>query len=226
MTVDDFPLVAGWLADPEIERWWDVDADVDAVAQRYGPAVAGNEPTTYVVVLVDGRPAGFGQHYLLADHPRWDAGIGMPGVTGIDYALADGYRGRGIGPLLVDALATASLVAHPDATGVTAAPVVANARSCRTLEIAGFGFVRLFDADEGPARLYHRPREVVGLSASLRTTHAWFAVNSGWAPPPPETMADWLADGVCRAPDDCWTTPHRPCSHGLASWHTVLRYNG
>ena len=57
---------------------------------------------------------------------------------------------------------------------------------------------------------------------ALAATHEWFEGNSGWAPPDPETLADWLAEGVCRAPDDCWVGPDGLCPHGLVSWEAVL----
>ena len=57
---------------------------------------------------------------------------------------------------------------------------------------------------------------------ALRRTFDWFEHNSGWAPPDADTLADWLADGVCRAPDDCLVAPDGECEHGLASWATVL----
>ena len=57
---------------------------------------------------------------------------------------------------------------------------------------------------------------------AVRNAHDWFEVNSGWAPPDPDELADWLADGVCRCPDDCLVEPEGACSHGLASWWLVL----
>lgn len=57
---------------------------------------------------------------------------------------------------------------------------------------------------------------------ALRATHAWFEVNSGWAPPDPATLADWSADGVCRCPDECLVPLEGVCEHGLASWKLVL----
>jgi hypothetical protein len=60
------------------------------------------------------------------------------------------------------------------------------------------------------------------VAEALAVTHAWFEVNSGWAPPDPETMADWAAEGACRAPDECWVPLEGVCPHGLASWHLVL----
>ena len=61
------------------------------------------------------------------------------------------------------------------------------------------------------------------MSDALRRTHEWFEVNSGWAPPDVDTLAEWVADGVCRAPDDCLVAPDGVCEHGLASWAVVLR---
>jgi len=58
----------------------------------------------------------------------------------------------------------------------------------------------------------------------LERTHDWFAVNSGWAPPDLDTLAEWLADGVCRSPDGCLVSPGRWCAHGLAAWDLVLRH--
>lgn len=60
------------------------------------------------------------------------------------------------------------------------------------------------------------------VAAALARTRAWFEVNSGWAPPEEDELAEWLADGVCRAPDDCLVTPDGICEHGLASWALVL----
>src|SRR5688572_7938123 len=44
---------------------------------------------------------------------------------------------------------------------------------------------------------------------------AWFEVNSGWAPPDVDELAEWVAGGVCRCPDDCLVAPEGWCDHGL-----------
>lgn len=58
---------------------------------------------------------------------------------------------------------------------------------------------------------------------AIRNAHAWFEVNSGWAPPDDDTLAEWVADGVCRCPDECMVAPDAWCEHGLASWWLILR---
>lgn len=60
------------------------------------------------------------------------------------------------------------------------------------------------------------------VSDALVATHEWFEVNSGWAPPDPETLADWADEGACRAPDECWVELRGVCPHGLVSWQVVL----
>lgn len=59
-------------------------------------------------------------------------------------------------------------------------------------------------------------------AGAVRNAHVWFETNSGWAPPDPDTLAEWLADGVCRCPDDCLVPPGGWCAHGLASWLLIL----
>ncbi len=58
---------------------------------------------------------------------------------------------------------------------------------------------------------------------SVANAHAWFEVNSGWAPPDLDTLAEWTADGVSRCPDECLVAPDGWCRHGLASWWLILR---
>jgi len=57
---------------------------------------------------------------------------------------------------------------------------------------------------------------------AVAIAHAWFELNSGWAPPDVDELAEWLADGVCRAPDHCLVAPDGWCAHGLASWALIL----
>jgi len=58
---------------------------------------------------------------------------------------------------------------------------------------------------------------------AVRNAHAWFEVNSGWAPPDDDTLDEWVADDVCRCPDECLVAPDAWCEHGLASWWLILR---
>ena len=68
----------------------------------------------------------------------------------------------------------------------------------------------------------HDPRVTTATAEAVRNAHEWFEVNSGWAPPDEDTLAEWIADGVCRCPDECLVGPDEWCEHGLASWHLIL----
>jgi hypothetical protein len=67
-----------------------------------------------------------------------------------------------------------------------------------------------------------RDTDVVDADLAVRNAHEFFETNSGWAPPDDDTIAEWVADGVCRCPDDCLVTPDGWCEHGLASWALIL----
>jgi hypothetical protein len=56
----------------------------------------------------------------------------------------------------------------------------------------------------------------------VRAAHEFFERESGWAPPTTVTLAEWLADGTCRCPDDCFAAPQGWCEHGIASWWLIL----
>lgn len=68
----------------------------------------------------------------------------------------------------------------------------------------------------------HDRRVQLSAAAAIANAHAWFELNSGWAPPDEDTLAEWVNDGVCRCPDDCLVAPDGWCVHGLASWWLIL----
>jgi len=59
-------------------------------------------------------------------------------------------------------------------------------------------------------------------ATAVVNAHAWFERHSGWAPPDDGTLAEWRADDMGRAPDECLVAPDGWCEHGLASWHLIL----
>ena len=67
------------------------------------------------------------------------------------------------------------------------------------------------------------PTRPASAHEAVLAAHEWFEHNSGWAPPDDQTLAEWLADGVCRCPDECLVGPREWCEHGLASWWLILR---
>jgi hypothetical protein len=62
----------------------------------------------------------------------------------------------------------------------------------------------------------------LNAAQAVHNAYAWFETNGGWAPPDPDTLAEWVADSVCRCPDECLVAPEAWCGHGLASWWLIL----
>jgi hypothetical protein len=62
----------------------------------------------------------------------------------------------------------------------------------------------------------------IDAAEAIGNAHEWFEHNSGWAPPNREDLDEWVADGVCRAPDECLIAADGWCQHGLASWKLIL----
>ncbi len=124
-TEDDLDLLAGWLADPEVYRWWEGrplsrEEVADLYTGRQRPEV---EP---FVIEAEGVPVGYLQ--------CWQ---GTETSGGIDLFLVPEARGRGLGP---DAARAAArfLLDERGWTEVTVDPVVDNIRAIRAFERAGF----------------------------------------------------------------------------------------
>ncbi|HET7720186.1 MAG TPA: GNAT family N-acetyltransferase [Acidimicrobiales bacterium] len=89
--------------------------------------------------------------------------------------------------------------------------------------IAKLGMVAVSTTRDAAREVDLEVHEISGATWAVRNAHDWFEVNSGWAPPEEDELAEWLADGVCKSPDDCFVSPDGWCRHGLASWALILR---
>jgi aminoglycoside 6'-N-acetyltransferase len=236
MTEADLPLVSEWLAEAHLQRWWRDPGAPAGVEDKYLPRLRGDEPTEMFTIVWRQEPVGFVQRYLLRDHPDWrrtlEDATGSPfeDAAGIDYAIGrPDLIGRGIGGLVVASFSRRLFDDLPETDRIVVTPQAENVASCRVLEKAGYElrWKGMLDSDDpgdaGPAALYVLERSAMPTtSEAVRRTHDWFEHHSGWAPPDVDTLDEWLADGVCRAPDECLVTPDGWCEHGLASWNLVL----
>lgn len=151
---DDLDLLAGWLADPEIYRWWGGSAiPREEVAEKY----IGRRPDVFgFIVEADGgaaaepadrRPIGYLQYWI-------GEGAGGPGTEGgIDMYLVPNARQRGFGPDAARAVVR-YLIEALGWRRVTVDPAADNARAIRAWERAGFAYERDWpDHPDGPAVL-------------------------------------------------------------------------
>jgi aminoglycoside 6'-N-acetyltransferase len=143
----DFPLLARWLADPVVARWWDHETSPQALERDFGPSVDGRDPAEMFIASVDGREFGFIQRYALADEPEYRAELSAicaldPAAISVDYLIGEpDMRGRGLGAAMIAACVAGAVE--------VVVPVVAgNVASWRALERAGFE--RVAEADLEP----------------------------------------------------------------------------
>lgn len=140
LAMADLPALLAWQQAPHVASWFHDRLDLAAAERKYGRRIAGDSPTRVHIVMADGRDCGFAQHYRVGDYPYYAAATGLPEAVGIDYAIGvEGLTGRGLGPQVIwSYLRDVALPAHPAARQALASPDVANARSVRALEKAGF----------------------------------------------------------------------------------------
>lgn len=139
----DLPVLAGWLREPQVARWWNHDTTEAGVERDFAASVRGDEPGEDLVVLLDGRPVGLLQRATISDYPEewaeFSAVVDVPaGAVELDYLIGEpGLRGRGLGSRMIAAAVEDTFRTRPDAPAVLVAVVAANTASWRALEKAG-----------------------------------------------------------------------------------------
>jgi aminoglycoside 6'-N-acetyltransferase len=137
---DDLGLMYEWLRREHVRRWWDEHESYESVARHYLPAIEGRRPVNLYLILLDGRPVGFIQAYLVADHPEFAARVGLgAGVAGVDLFVGEEeLTGKGLGSEVIRAFVRDVVFAEPATIACIADPDVRNAASIRAFEKAGF----------------------------------------------------------------------------------------
>ena len=155
---DDLPLLREWLEREHVRRWWRDELD-DSIAE-YEKAIDGLDPSEHYLILVDGKPAGMIETYLVSDFPEWDEIVEVgEGVAGVDLLIGeDDLTGRGLGPRVLEAFARDVVFARPETHAFVAAVDEENRRSWRAFEKAGFRRVRDVEEDGRPHRLMRLDR--------------------------------------------------------------------
>jgi len=146
LRADDLPLLADWLGREHVRSWW---RDGGLSLQHAEDALAGRDRTRYFVIVVDGRPVGMIETYLLSDELEWAALIGEgPDRAGLDLLIGEEDAvGRGLGPQVLAQFAREIGFANPATSALVATVEEANRRSWRAFEKAGFEYVRDVEED-------------------------------------------------------------------------------
>jgi aminoglycoside 6'-N-acetyltransferase len=152
---DDLRLMREWLRRDHVRRWWDEHQSDEDVLAHYLPAVEGRRPVDLYLILLDGRPIGFIQSYLLADHPDFAERVGLgAGVAGVDLFIGEEeLTGKGLGVEVLRRFVRDVVFAEPATIACIADPDIRNTASIRAFEKAGFRRVGEFH-DPGDGQLH------------------------------------------------------------------------
>jgi aminoglycoside 6'-N-acetyltransferase len=149
----DFPLLARWLAEPHVARWWNHEFTDAAVERDFGPAVDGEEPGEDHLALLEGRPIGLIQYARYTDYPedteQLTPILPVPAdAVGIDYLIGDpALTRRGLGSAMIRRFTEHVWRANPDASCIVVPVCSANEASWRALLSAGFRVVARGDLE-------------------------------------------------------------------------------
>ena len=155
---EDLPLLREWLGREHVRPWW--RDDLEESLREYEQAIAGLDPTDHYLILVEDRPVGMIETYLVEDHPEWEAIVQVgAGVAGVDLLIGEpDLIGAGLGPRVLAEFAEKVVFARPETHACIAAVDEANRRSWRAFEKAGFRYVRDVEEEGRPHRLMRLDR--------------------------------------------------------------------
>lgn len=158
LTQDDLPQIEQWLRREHVSRWWR-DPIEESLAE-YRAGIEGREATDYYLIVLDGRPIGMIQSYLVSDYQDWEQVVQVGrGVAGVDLLIGEEELiGRGLGPRVLAAFARDVVFARGSTHAVVATVEEPNRRSWRAFEKAGFRHVTDVEEDGLPHRLMRLDR--------------------------------------------------------------------
>lgn len=147
VTRDDFALLATWLAEPHVARYWNHEFTPEAVERDFGPTADGDEPFEDHLALLEGEPVGLVQFGRYVDDDHWQTEMKpvypvSAGDVSIDYLIGDPARvGKGVGRAMIRAFVDEIWRTHSDARSIVVPVVASNEASWRMLLGAGFRLV-------------------------------------------------------------------------------------
>ena len=134
----DAAIIAYWMAQPHIQRWWQQEWSGDRWAEELSRQIAG-EHSIPCVAAVDSEDFGYVELYRVRHDRLAEYYPSDEHDWGVHVAIGDLTRiGRGLGRGLLRALANALLRADPACQRVVAEPDVDNTPSVRAFTAAGF----------------------------------------------------------------------------------------
>ncbi|MFC7218621.1 GNAT family N-acetyltransferase [Streptomyces polyrhachis] len=158
----DLPLLHEWMNDPAVDAFWELAGPVSRLAAHLAQQATAGAGSC--LGLLDGRPMSYWEVYRADLDPLAAHYAARPHDTGVHLLIgAETDRGRGLGPVLLRAVAELVFDHRPLCERVVAEPDIRNAASVAAFRTAGFHF-------HGELTL---PTKRAALMVRERSTRPW-----------------------------------------------------
>jgi acetyl CoA:N6-hydroxylysine acetyl transferase len=162
--VTDVELLHGWMNDPAVARFWELDGPISRLVAHLDEQFTGTHSRPYLGLVAD-EPMSYWELYRAQDDRLADYYDAWPGDAGLHLLLGPArFRGIGLGRRLIEAVSRWQLEA-PETSRVVAEPDVRNTASLRAFEQAGFRRTHDIDLPEKRAALMVRDPETTAPTA-------------------------------------------------------------
>ncbi|MFJ8054315.1 GNAT family N-acetyltransferase [Streptomyces luteogriseus] len=157
----DLPLINRWMNDPAAAAFWELAGPQEMTQDHLRAQLAGDGRSVPCIGALDGVPMSYWEIYRADLDPLARHYPARPHDTGI-HLLVGGVadRGRGLGGVLLRAVADLVLAQRPSCTRVIAEPDIRNTPSVAAFLTAGFRFSAEVELPAKQAALMVRDRSL------------------------------------------------------------------
>ncbi len=135
----DLPLITDWMNEPEVAAFWELSGPPSVTERHLRPQLDGDGRSAPCLGLLDGTPVSYWEVYRADLDPLARHYPARPHDTGVHLLVGGAHRrGRGLGSLLLGAVAGLILDHLPSCARVVAEPDLRNAPSLAAFRRAGF----------------------------------------------------------------------------------------
>ncbi|MGW0188001.1 GNAT family N-acetyltransferase [Streptomyces sp. NPDC003362] len=155
----DLRLVSHWMNDPAVAAFWKLSGPPEVTEKHLRAQLDGDGRSVPCLGVLDGTPIGYWEIYRADLDPLARHYPARPHDTGIHLLVGDvGHRGRGLGSMLLGAVADLILERRSACRRVIAEPDLRNTASLSAFLRAGFRLTTEVDLPDKRAALMVRER--------------------------------------------------------------------
>ncbi|MGW1025897.1 GNAT family N-acetyltransferase [Streptomyces sp. NPDC002577] len=155
----DLSLISRWMNDPAVAEFWELDGPASVTEAHLRPQLEGDGRSVPCLGVLDGAPMSYWEIYRADLDPVSRYYPARPHDTGVHLLIGGvAHRGRGLGTILLRAVADLVLDHRLRCTRVIAEPDLRNTPSVSAFLSAGFRFSAEVDLPGKRAAIMVRDR--------------------------------------------------------------------